>query len=452
MQKSVTFASLSPAAMQLSAQAILEAADIYLLLWPDGQIAEARVGSDQNAGSQLANQPISRIARPTDSKAIVKLVSQARAGQVTTPVEIRHAYGMPDGSSARYSACLAGDGVNIVLIGTWVARPASQAEKSVEEEIARLQAQDRQRTEARYQLLFESSPEGVFFVDPDTGQVEEANANAAALFDVPLHDLVGAFFSELFEEAGDDELIKRLTAENLETDTASVDVTLYPSGHRVSLVSRLVRTLERKLMMIRVTRHVSDDRPDVPAEESAAIDLLRNSAVPIVISDRLGTASWINTAFNGLLPRESVVGRPLVDVLGISQSLLDVTLREVDRQGRALTSLGLLGSQLQTLQDAHVTIVALPQDNPVGYGFAVRMTQPEDGSETRAAAPDDSAIAELVGKAPLKFLVRESTDVIERNCIEAALGLTGNNRAAAAQALGLSRQTLYAKLKQYGLS
>jgi DNA-binding NtrC family response regulator len=41
--------------------------------------------------------------------------------------------------------------------------------------------------------------------------------------------------------------------------------------------------------------------------------------------------------------------------------------------------------------------------------------------------------------------------VIERLCIEAALELTADNRASAAEMLGLSRQSLYVKLRRYGL-
>ena len=452
MQKAVTFASLSTAAMQLSAQAILESADIYLVLWPDGQIAEARVDGKEQAELDLVGQPIARIARSTDSKALVKLVSQTRSGQPTAPIEVQHAYGLPEGTSARYSAHLAGDGINVVLIGTWLSKPTSPTEQTVEEEIARIQAQNRERTEARYRLLFESSSEGVFFVDPDTGQVEEANANAAILFDIAPHDLVGAFFSGLFRESSSTNLISRLLATGAETNPTRTEVTLRHSGRRMSLSGRLVRTLERKLIMVRVTRSVADNESDVAPEESAAISLLRNSAVPIVIGDRSGTTRWVNDAFHSVKPRRTAIGRQIVDVLGISDSLLEVTLREVDVQGRALTSLGLLGGDRTIAQDAHVTIVALPEAEPIGYGFAVRFLREDGIADNHAATPDDSAIADLVGKAPLKYLVRESTDVIERNCIEAALSLTDNNRAAAAQALGLSRQTLYAKLKQYDLS
>ena len=56
-----------------------------------------------------------------------------------------------------------------------------------------------------------------------------------------------------------------------------------------------------------------------------------------------------------------------------------------------------------------------------------------------------------VGRVPLKQLVRESTDVIEALCVEAALKLTKDNRAAAAELLGLSRQSLYTKLKRFDI-
>ena len=65
--------------------------------------------------------------------------------------------------------------------------------------------------------------------------------------------------------------------------------------------------------------------------------------------------------------------------------------------------------------------------------------------------PSVSQLTELVGRVSLKELVRETTDVVEKLCIEAALELTDDNRASAAEMLGLSRQSLYAKLRRYGL-
>ena len=62
---------------------------------------------------------------------------------------------------------------------------------------------------------------------------------------------------------------------------------------------------------------------------------------------------------------------------------------------------------------------------------------------------DEVTAKELVGSATLKEIVTDTTDVIEKICIEAALEITKNNRAAAADLLGLSRQSLYVKLGKF---
>jgi DNA-binding NtrC family response regulator len=56
-----------------------------------------------------------------------------------------------------------------------------------------------------------------------------------------------------------------------------------------------------------------------------------------------------------------------------------------------------------------------------------------------------------MGRVPLPVLVRNTAAVVERACIEDALRGANGNRTAAADALGLSRQSLYAKLERYGL-
>ena len=57
----------------------------------------------------------------------------------------------------------------------------------------------------------------------------------------------------------------------------------------------------------------------------------------------------------------------------------------------------------------------------------------------------------IAHQSMLKDIVAETTDVIEKMCIETALELTRNNRVAAADMLSLSRQSLYVKLRKYGL-
>lgn len=61
------------------------------------------------------------------------------------------------------------------------------------------------------------------------------------------------------------------------------------------------------------------------------------------------------------------------------------------------------------------------------------------------------SLTKQIGKTTLRKLVDDTIAVVEQRYIEAALDLTGGNRTAAAELLGLSRQSLYVKLSRYCL-
>jgi len=100
-----------------------------------------------------------------------------------------------------------------------------------------------------------------------------------------------------------------------------------------------------------------------------------------------------------------------------------------------------------------VSAVHLLQPEPL-YVFFVRDMDRrlQASSEATQALPNPFAeLSQLVGRRPIKDIVGETVDTIERMCIEAALELTHNNRASAAEMLGLSRQSLYVKLRRFGI-
>ena len=101
-----------------------------------------------------------------------------------------------------------------------------------------------------------------------------------------------------------------------------------------------------------------------------------------------------------------------------------------------------------------IAAVSAPGADPPCLGFTIRSIGLRAGRDRlggRELPRTVEQFADLVGRVPLRTLVRETTDLIERLCIEAALDLTRDNRASAAEMLGLSRQGLYAKLRRYGL-
>ena len=84
-------------------------------------------------------------------------------------------------------------------------------------------------------------------------------------------------------------------------------------------------------------------------------------------------------------------------------------------------------------------------DKARSYGFIIRDIGRRVVSNTASGLGLPRSVeqlTELIGRVSLKELVRDSTDMIERLCIEAALKITRDNRASAAEMLGLSRQSL----------
>jgi transcriptional regulator PpsR len=107
------------------------------------------------------------------------------------------------------------------------------------------------------------------------------------------------------------------------------------------------------------------------------------------------------------------------------------------------------GSQIPV----EISAVAVTQQGSSGaLGFTIRDVGRRAGTETRHPMPRSvEQLTELVGRVPLREIVGETTDLIEKLCIEAALQITQDNRATASEILGLSRQSLYVKLRQYGI-
>ncbi len=105
--------------------------------------------------------------------------------------------------------------------------------------------------------------------------------------------------------------------------------------------------------------------------------------------------------------------------------------------------------------EVEVSAVSVVEADRRSLGFAIRNVNRRmsgDGRPIRELPRSVEQLTELIGRVSLRDLVRETTDLIERLCIETALGLTGDNRASAAEMLGLSRQSLYMKLHRYGLA
>jgi transcriptional regulator PpsR len=104
--------------------------------------------------------------------------------------------------------------------------------------------------------------------------------------------------------------------------------------------------------------------------------------------------------------------------------------------------------------EVEVSAVWAPDAEEPCIGFTVRDIGRRLAATPQGARDLTRAVEELttlVGRVHLRDLVRDTVDLVERHFIEAALELTHDNRTSAAEVLGVSRQSLYMKLRRHRL-
>jgi transcriptional regulator PpsR len=133
---------------------------------------------------------------------------------------------------------------------------------------------------------------------------------------------------------------------------------------------------------------------------------------------------------------------------------LDVLIANLRQRGTIRLFATTLRGEYGETSEVEISGVSVVNGGQPCLGFSIRnIDRRLSPTPTTAREMPRSVeqLTELIGRVSLKDLVREATDMIERLCIESALELTGDNRASAAEMLGLSRQSLYVKLRRYGL-
>ncbi len=196
-----------------------------------------------------------------------------------------------------------------------------------------------------------------------------------------------------------------------------------------------------------------------PAEDGDALsvsELIERLPDAFLVVDGSGVIRHANEAFLTLAQvgaKASVIGESLRRWLGRPGADLKVLLATVRRHGSvrlfSTTLQGDLGSETEV--EISATSQAAGDSGPIALLLRdVGQRLPRPGARDRLPSPLD-ALGDQIGRTPLQKLVKDTVGAVERRYIEAALELTGENRTAAAVLLGLSRQSLYAKLSRYGL-
>jgi transcriptional regulator PpsR len=210
------------------------------------------------------------------------------------------------------------------------------------------------------------------------------------------------------------------------------------------------------LFLVRISPAPTEARA-IPDVKEKLLKLVESAPDGFVVTDSTGNVLTANAAFvqmAGLAGEDMARGESLDRWIGQSGVELDVLITNLRQRGSVRFFTTTVRSEDFTTMQVEISAVAIGNGGAPSFGFAIRNVGPRLQGETQAARVLPRSVeqlTELIGRVSLKELVRESTDVIEKLCIEAALQLTGDNRASAAEMLGLSRQSFYVKLRRYGL-
>ena len=295
-------------------------------------------------------------------------------------------------------------------------------------------------------------------VDGVSLSVLEANAAAVRLFGEGGRRLVGRPLLDALEPASRPQASALLAAIRASGRADDVLVRLPGDERDVAVSATAFRQDNATQLLIRLQpAREGASQPDREREDLSLARMVERAPDAFVVTDPQGRILSVNASFSELvqLPAgEQVVGQSLDRWLGRSSVDMNVLLGTLKQHGVVRLFPTTLRAPYGVALKVEISAVAALQDEPACLGFSIRDVERRLANDSRAAREiprSPGQLAELVGRMPMRDIVSETTDLIERMCIEAALELTHDNRASAAEMLGLSRQSLYVKLRRYGL-
>jgi len=307
------------------------------------------------------------------------------------------------------------------------------------------------RLEARYRRMLEMVAEGFLVVDDLSGRVLEANTVAGSLLELEAGALVGRIFPVGLDTSGNRALTELQREARSTTGVVAGEVTTADGVTLAAGVTCLRQGNETRLLI----------RLAAPSESTSDLalggDSFEHAPDGILITDQNGIVIAANSAYlemAGIQDEQQATGRRADRWLGRSIVDLDILLSNIQSDRPLQLFSSLLRTELGAQLDIELSAVQTDYiGKPVILMFIRDVSRRINGEQTAEVHLPRSIeqITGRVGRVPLKQLVRESTDVIEALCIESALKLTQDNRAAAAELLGLSRQSLYTKLRRFDI-
>ncbi len=327
------------------------------------------------------------------------------------------------------------------------------AQQSLERDYSRLRD-----AETRYRVLFRLAAEPLLVLDAATQKVVEANDAATLLLAAAEKRGASRGLLDAFEADSQQAVMLLLAQVRAAGRTETAHARLLADGREALVSASLFRQQAASLLLVRLTfvEGEAGAAPQPPGREQL-VGLAENAPDAFVVTDADSRILAANAAFLDLAQlasEEQALSQPLERWLGRPGVDMAVLLSNLRQRGSVRLFETVLRGEYGNNCTVEVSAIGRSVEGRPYTWFAIR-----DVGARLAALPQEprdtprsiEQLTRLIGKVPLRDLVRESTDMIERLCIETALEMTDDNRALAAEMLGLSRQSLYVKLRRYGL-
>ncbi len=320
--------------------------------------------------------------------------------------------------------------------------------QDLERDYARLRA-----TETRYRVLLDTITEPILIIDADTMSIKDVNAPAIRLVGRVRDEIISQSIRDFFRQDQSGRL-ERLTARAISDGNAASDPIALMDGQTVKLFASAFHQGVGPQIMVRLQAETAAQ----PAEKGgdAMLNALQDLPDALVVTSpdlRILTANRAFLDNVQITGAAQIRGASLGDFLGRSQTDLNVLISNLKTGGFVRNFATSLTDRFGAEDQVEVSAIETSQSGQPVFGFSIRNVArrlPSDPGISERLPSTADQLTNLVGRVPLKDIVKEATVLIERLCIEAALNLTGDNRASAAEILGLSRQGLYSKLSRFG--
>ena len=440
---------------------LMAAADIALVIGPDGSVIDLACTHSELLADGVEDwrgQAWSETATIESQPKIESLLQDARKGAVPRWRQLNHHMSEGPDLPITYAALDLGKEGLVLVFGRELRTVASlqqqvvEAQQAMEREYMRLR-----HTETRYRVLFQMASESVLIVDAANRRIVDANPAAIHLLRATAGELIGQKFPDDFESE-DREAIVDLFASARSASQAGTESAQMRLGDQIYRVSvSLFRQGNNAHLLVRLASRDEGQGLGVPKTRSKLLDVIETMPDGFVVTDLDGRIVTANPAFLDLAQlatEDQARGQSLGRWLGRLEIDLGVLTSNLREHGVVRLFVTTVQGELGSKEEVEVSGVSVINAEEPCLGFSIRSIGSRQFKEEAGRHPLPKSVeqlTELVGHVSLKDLVRETTDMIERLSIEAALELSGDNRASAAELLGLSRQSLYAKLHRYGL-